>query len=280
MNDNKPLLITLLVVLVAIVALVSYFIVNSSTEPEPERVAQRIEIPKPPIEPEPEVVESVATEPVPEIVTAPVPEVPQEPAFVLPPLDDSDPLIRDGVVSLTRHEGINTWLASEQLLRKFVAFTDNVAHGQVAKAPVSFLAPEGSFLVTPVDEETYVIDPASYDRYNRFTELVVSIDARRAAEFYHLLQPLLAQAYGELGYGRRSFDDVVFEGIGRLLETPVLEGPVRLKRPVVMFEYEDEKLESLSAAQKQLMRMGPRNTRMLQTKLREVAIELRAILER
>ena len=106
MNDNKPLLITLVVVLVAIVALVGYFIVNSSTEPE--RVAQRIEIPKPPIEPEPEVVESVATEPVPEIVTAPVPEVPQEPAFVLPPLDDSDPLIRDGVVSLTRHEGVTT----------------------------------------------------------------------------------------------------------------------------------------------------------------------------
>ena len=75
MNDNKPLLITLVAVLVAIVALVGYFIVNSSTEPEP--VAQRIEIPAPSIAPEPEVVESVAPESVPEIVTAPAPEGPQ-----------------------------------------------------------------------------------------------------------------------------------------------------------------------------------------------------------
>lgn len=278
MKDNKPLLITLVVVLVAIAALIGYFVMSSSSEPEP--VAEVIEIPAPPPALEPEVVEPVIAEPEPEPVAELEPEEPEEPAFVLPLLDDSDPLIRDGVVSLTRHEGINIWLAPEQLLRKFVAFTDNVSHGQVAKSPVRFLAPEGPFLVTPVDEETYVIDPASYDRYNRFTEVVVSIDARRAAEFYHLLRPLIAQAYGELGYGNRSFDDVVFEAIGRLLETPVLESPVRLKRPVVMFKYEDEKLESLSAAQKQLMRMGPRNTRMLQTKLREVAIELRAILER
>jgi len=278
LKDNKPILITLVVVLVAIAALIGYFVTNSSTAPEP--VAEVIEIPAPLPAPEPEIVEPVVVDPEPEPVLALEPEAPEEPAFVLPRLDDSDPLIRDGVVSLTRHEGINTWLAPEQLLRKFVAFTDNVSHGQMAKEPVRFLAPEGPFLVTPVDEETYVIDPASYDRYNRFTEVVVSIDARRAAEFYHLLRPLLGQAYGELGYGSRSFDDVVFEAIGRLLETPVLEGPVRLKRPVVMFKYEDEKLESLSAAQKQLMRMGPRNTRMLQTKLREVAIELRAILER
>jgi len=63
-----------------------------------------------------------------------------------------------------------------------------------------------------------------------------------------------------------------------LLETPVIEGPVRLVRPVVMYEYEDPRLESLAGAQKQMLRMGPRNTKLIQAKLSELAIELRSIL--
>jgi hypothetical protein len=47
-----------------------------------------------------------------------------------------------------------------------------------------------------------------------------------------------------------------------------------------MYKFEDPKLESLSAAQKQLIRMGPRNTLLLRTKISEIALELRAILDR
>ncbi|MBO7007752.1 MAG: DUF3014 domain-containing protein, partial [Pseudomonadales bacterium] len=77
-----------------------------------------------------------------------------------------------------------------------------------------------------------------------------------------------------------SFDNRMFEAIGRLLETPVIEDPIRLVQPVVMYKYEDEKLESLSAVQKQMIRMGPRNTRLIQNKIREISLELRAILGR
>ena len=47
-----------------------------------------------------------------------------------------------------------------------------------------------------------------------------------------------------------------------------------------MYEYEEERLENLSAAQKQLLRMGPQNTQMIQNKLSEIAIELRSVLGR
>lgn len=123
------------------------------------------------------------------------------------------------------------------------------------------------------------MDVASYERYNFFSEVLVSLDARRTAEFYYLIRPMLQQAYDELGYPNQKFDDVVFRAIGRLLETPVLKDPVRLVRPVVMYKFEDRKIESLSAAQKQLIRMGPKNTRALQVKLSEIALELRAILQ-
>jgi hypothetical protein len=38
-----------------------------------------------------------------------------------------------------------------------------------------------------------------------------------------------------------------------------------------MFAFEDPALESLSPPQRQLLRMGPRNARIVQQKLREIA---------
>ena len=282
-GTNRPIVITLVVVVLAIAALVAYFFSTGSSE---EVVTEQIAVPRVvPAEPAPapQKPPAVMTEPVEEMVVSRPSEVvspPEEPVFVLPLLDDSDQLIRDGAVSLTRHEGINTWLGSDELIRKFVAFADNVAHGQVAKSTVRALAPKGPFLARPVGDQVFEMDPASYDRYDRFVDIAISVDSRRAAEFYHLLRPLVEEAYGELGYGDRAFDDVVFQSAARLLETPVIEEPIRLVRPVVMYRYEDEKLENLSAAQKQMIRMGPENTRKLQAKIRDIMLELRAILDK
>lgn len=274
---NKPIFITLAVVLAAIAGIVLY--VSSTSTPE-QVVTQKIEVPAAtaPIVEVPPPVSPPKPEPVVELVEEQ--SLPPEPQFVLPLLDESDALIRDGVMTLTRHEGINQWLSPTQLIRKYVAFVDNIAHGQVAKEPVRALAPEGPFLVNKVSEGVFELDPASYDRYNSFMQIAVSVDARRAAEFYHLLHPLIQDAYSELGYGDKSFDDVVFQAMDRLQETPVIEGPIRLVQPVVMYRFEDEQLENLSASQKQLIRMGPENTRQLKAKIREISVELRDILER
>ena len=42
-----------------------------------------------------------------------------------------------------------------------------------------------------------------------------------------------------------------------------------------MYRFEDASLESLSPIQKQLVRMGPKNTRAIQAKVGEMARELR-----
>ena len=279
-RDNKPIVIMFIIVLVAIIGVASYFVTTSKPEP---KVVEKIAIPKAVERIRPESLTELEPEPEPEPLTAPVIDVAVEEGrldFVLPLLDDSDELIRGGVISLTRHEGVNAWLAPNQLIRKFVAFTDNVARGQIAKGPIRSLAPEGPFLVHKIDEKTFELDHLSYGRYTPFVKIAVSIDARRAAEFYHLLRPLFQIAYAELGYGSQTFDDVMFQSIGRLLETPMIEGQIRLVQPVVMYKFEDPKLESLSAAQKQLIRMGPENTRLLKEKISEISLELRTILNR
>ena len=201
------------------------------------------------------------------------------PSFVLPLLDDSDQLIRDGVVSLTRNETINFWLSPVELIRKFVVFVDNIAKGKISRGVVEVIAPESPFSVTTIAGKTFLLDPLSYGRYDEFIEVISSIDARRAAEFYELLQPLFQEAYEELGYPEHNFNSVVFRAIGQLLEAPIIEEPILLTRPVVMYEFLDPSLEALSASQKQMIRLGPKNTKALQLKLSEIALELRSTLD-
>lgn len=258
--------------------LVFGFLVYKYIQPETETPV--ISSPLPILEPEPVPEPSVPPEaPVsrPDVETVVV-EDPEEPPFILPSLDNSDQLIREGAVNLTRHEGINRWLGPNDLIRKFVVFVDNIAEGRVARESVRVLTPEGTFTARQVSDEVFILDEASYQRYNRIVEVIVSLDARRSAEFFILLSPLFQSALLELGYPDRQFGDVVFKAIGRLLEAPIITKPIRLIRPVVMYEFEDPRLESLSPAQKQLVRMGPENTKLLQDHLRNIALELRLIM--
>ena len=59
--------------------------------------------------------------------------------------------------------------------------------------------------------------------------------------------------------------------IVELLRTPVLEGEVELEPKGIVYTFADPKLEELTAAQKQFLRMGPQNVRTIQAKLREIA---------
>lgn len=276
MLSNKPLLLAIGAGLIVI--LIAGTLLFEEDEQAPE-TTQVVTLPIP--EPAPPVVEVALepeSEPEPEPEPKPEPE-PIEPAFVLPLLNDSDGLIRDGLVSLSRHEGMNQWVAVNDLIRKFVGFTNGVSEGRVVRNPVEILAPRGQFLVSQLDEEIYAIDPKSYDRYDLFVNIFESLDSEGAAELYVLVLPLLDQAYSELGLPNGSMNKTLFAAIGRLLEVPVLAGEVRLTRPVVMYEFEDEALERLSPAQKQVIRMGPINTQRLQRKLSEISRALRVALE-
>jgi hypothetical protein len=81
---------------------------------------------------------------------------------------------------------------------------------------------------------------------------------------------LFQQAYAELGYPSRYFNDRVFEVIDHLLATPDVRGPIALVQPKVMYEYADPVLQDLSAGQKMLVRMGPENEAKVKAKLREL----------
>ncbi len=277
MLENKGLLIAIGVTVLVAIGL-GVAVLNEEPEPAPTVVTE-IAIPEPPEpEPLPEPEPELEPEPEPEeVIEAPEAVVePSEPAFILPLLDASDALVRDALVSLSRHEGLHRWLAVDDLIRKFVGFTQGVSEGRVIRAAVQVLAPRTGFSAVRVGDNAFILNPASYARYDTFTWIIDSVDAEALADFYVLITPLLDQAYKELGMPDPDFDRVVFAAIGLLLETPVVEGEIALERPVVMYEFADDSLESLQPAQKQLVRMGPANTKRIKSKLSEVARALRS----
>ena len=191
----------------------------------------------------------------------------------LPPLDDSDAFVRQLVAGLSSHPRLAAWLVPNNLIDRFVAVVDNVADGRRPTAHLRALAPAGPFRVIDSGSSAS-IDPRNYLRYDAIADVVSSVDAAGAARLYTLLKPLLDEAYRQLGYPDRRFDDTVARAIQRLLDTPVPAADVRVIASEANYEYADPMLEAQSPVAKQFMRMGPRNVRMIQDKAREIAREL------
>jgi len=64
------------------------------------------------------------------------------------------------------------------------------------------------------------------------------------------------------------------EAIDNLLESPEITTPIQVVQPRVTWEYADAALESRSAGQKLLIRMGPANARIIKAKLRAFRAEI------
>ncbi len=195
-------------------------------------------------------------------------------SIVLPALDESDPLVRELVSKITSHPRLAAWLATDGLIRKFVAGVSAVAEGKTATPQLGVLRPSSSFVVTDRGGALY-IDPRSYDRYNALADAAASIDPAGAANVYATLKPRIEQAYRELGIEDRSFDRAMQQAIVELLQTPVPDRALQVvPQGATGYAFASPEIEGLTPAQKQLLRTGPANARKIQASLRAIALAL------
>jgi hypothetical protein len=191
-------------------------------------------------------------------------------AVTLPPLPETDALMRELVGALSSHPTVAAWLATNGLISNFTVVTLNISEGKAPATHLRALAPRGRFLTGGSAGSLY-LDPRSYERYNGYAEAVAALDATGTARLYLTVKPRILDAYRELGSPDGDFDPVLQRAIGELLKVPVVEGNIPLQRRVVSFAFADPRLESLSPVQRQFLRMGPRNVEAVQAKLREIA---------
>jgi hypothetical protein len=196
----------------------------------------------------------------------------------LPPLDDSDPLVRQLLGALSSHPRVAAWLATDGLIRNFVVAVENISLGRTPTRQLRALRPGGPFRVVENDGEL-TVDSGSYERYVPIARAVQSIDAGDAARLYTSLKPRIEDAYRELGH-QGSFDRALERAIVALLQVPIVDAGIALAPKGALYRYEEPRLEQLTDAQKQLARMGPANVRIIQDKLRDVAWQLGVPAER
>jgi hypothetical protein len=111
-----------------------------------------------------------------------------------------------------------------------------------------------------------VASPASHRRYDRIADAVAALDVATAARVYRALETPLEAAYRALGYPDRSFHTVAARALLRLERAPIPDRPPELVRSEGLYAYADPALEALGPVEKHLLRMGPRNARLVQGK--------------
>ena len=196
------------------------------------------------------------------------------PAAALPPLDQSDAFVRKLAEGLSAHRELTRWLAQNALVRTLTGVVANVANGETPRPHLGFLAPKQRFRAARRPARVLVPDPAGFEGYDLFGDAVASVDAAAAANAYRMLGPLFEAAYQDLGQPEGSFSAALDQAIRALLAVPVLRENVELVPHAIGFRYADAKLEALTPAQKQFLRIGPHNVRLVQGKLREFATAL------
>jgi hypothetical protein len=189
-------------------------------------------------------------------------------------LRSSDEVVRALVAELSAHPKLAAWLVNDDLIRRFTAAVDNIAHGSSPRAHVGFLDTGESFRVLRRGD-ALVADPRSFRRYDLVTEVFVSLDTAGAVALYRELRPLIGEAYREIAPPGARFDDALLTAIDHLQAAPLIAADSPLEEKVVTFVYQDEGLEGLSEAQRHLLRTGPDNVRRIQAKLSALEAELR-----
>jgi len=191
-------------------------------------------------------------------------------------LATSDIVVRELVSEISANPKLAAWLVNEDLVRRFVASVDNIASGISPQAHLDFLRPKEGFEVDQRRNGVLVIETDSYGRYDLVAQVFASLDTEGTVALYRELEPLIDEAYAEIGPANAKFDDRLDWAFDLLLAVPVLEEPAQVEQLIVTYAWADDQLEALSGAQRHFLRMGPDNVSLIQDKLGELRAALAA----
>jgi len=191
----------------------------------------------------------------------------------LPALNDSDPVVHDSLAGVLDRRAVEQFLVPQNVVRHLVATVDNLPRRKVAVELRPVKSTPGQTVIATQGEITTLSD-ANFERYAPLVRVLQATDVKALALVYQRLYPLFQQAYEDLGYPGKYFNDRLVEVIDHLLQAPEVPAPIKLVQPRVFYEYADADLEGRSAGQKLLIRMGPANARAIKAKLREFRAEI------
>lgn len=228
-----------------------------------------------------------------DVIRHPVEEIEQDAVAAgetvgeLPALDASDAAVEGAVADLLQGAGVLDLAGAGDYIRRIVATVDNLARSRASPRMWPVPPTPGRLAVREGDGHTYLATE-NFQRYAPFVNVATSVDVDRLVASYVRFYPLLQQAYEGLGYPGQYFNDRVVDVIDVLLATPepgdtielILppqDPSVEIRRPWLLYQYADPALESLTAGQKILIRMGSESSGRIKATLRELRSRLATV---
>ena len=206
--------------------------------------------------------------PLPEVASTPAESQPIELPFPTT-LDQADAYLNERLQQLISEQDLLALVNLNFFLQKLVLFIDNLPEKSIPRLHLPITPPKPGF-ITSGSGEQQIISKRNAVRYLAYVKLVEVIPDAPLLKLYLGLYPLLQEIYRETNGPNAHFNDRLIQVIDDLLETPEPLEPIRVTHHVSRFKYADESLESRSAGQKILLRMGVESTRRIKVKLSQL----------
>lgn len=191
-------------------------------------------------------------------------------------LDQSDDVFQQAIGEVSPN--LSEWFNTDNAIKKYIVLVHDLSQNQLLAKHKKFLGiPKGEMVGT--DNQGLYLTKEGYQRYDHFAHAIVSIDTQKGLSLYQFFKPLFDKVYQIFSYpASYKVEDIFLKAAANIIKAPVIEGRVKLTKHSLLYRYTDKKLEALNAVEKQMLRMGPENTKKIQLKLREL-VESLATLE-
>jgi hypothetical protein len=230
-------------------------------EPAPTATAPP---PEPPPSPNMTAIEEPAPEP-----SEPPPPVPEPVEDPLPRLEESDDAVRDAVGDIPLGTAGQQYLIPGNIIERSASLIYLMAQGEVPYKLLPVSRPKAAFPIR--DDGTQVVtDPAGFERYDALTQWLQSLDLESLLSSLEWFIPLFREAWSYYGEDPAAFDMAVVITLDLVIATPEIDlREARLIRKEAVWIFEDPAIEGLAPIQKQVLRMGPENAKILKAKAAE-----------
>ena len=219
----------------------------------------------PPPEPPPSPIMTAIEEPAPE----PPPPPPEPVEDPLPRLEESDDAVRDAVGDIPLGTAGQQYLIPGNIIERSASLIYLMAQGEVPYKLLPVSRPKAAFPIR--DDGTQVVtDPAGFERYDVLTQWLQSLDLESLLSSLEWFIPLFKEAWSYYGEDPAAFDMAVVITLDLVIATPEIDlSEARLIRKEAVWIFEDPAIEGLAPIQKQVLRMGPENAKILKAKAAE-----------
>lgn len=198
--------------------------------------------------------------------------VPDASTSQLPSLANSDAELKR-YFSEDLSVAILSYLVDEHLVRKFVRAVNALEDGKLVSQYRPFVQPQSPFEALNNGEQ-WQLSEDNYRRYTPYITVLEQLGSKRMLTLFEHYQPLLEEAFAELGTSKADFRVTTRNALQTLLDTPEIDGHIALTHPSVMYKFADPKLESMPSAQKLMIRIGPDNRQKVKQLCRDLLAKL------